>query len=149
MLEMCDCVFLCVCVYVCVCVRAWCVCVMRVWCVCVSVSVSVLCYFIMFIIKYKKNVWCVLCTHAHPLTLTHSHTSHTHLSHTKHTHSHTHTQTHTQTHLSSVVNCVDTNSTQFNADWCLFTSIWRLGSKKIHLASNCMFMVVYGKFTPI
>src|ERR1700722_6713471 len=93
-------------------------------------------------------------------TLTHSHThiTHTPITHTNHTHSHshTHTQTHTQTHLSSVVNCVDTNSAQFNADRYLFTSIRRLGSKKIHLvsnstrkASNCMFKVVYGKFTPI
>ena len=47
------------------------------------------------------------------------------------------------------------NSMQFDADQLLFTSIRRLGSKKIHLvsnltqkASNCVFMVVYGKFTP-
>ena len=123
-------------------------CVLVCVCVCKAHTTYIFCSLLNITIKYNTY------------TLTHSltHITHTPLTHTKHTHSHshTHTQTHTQTHLSSVINCVDTNSTQFYADWCLFTSIRRLGSKKIHLASNstrkalnCMFMVVYGKFTPI
>ena len=105
----------------------------RVW---VSVSECVL----VCVCGYKAHttyIFCILLKilikyNTYTLTHSHTHITHTPITHTKHTHSHshTHTQTHTQTHLSSVVNCVETNSTQFNADRCLFTSIQRLGSKK-------------------
>jgi len=55
-----------------------------------------------------------------------------------------------------IENCVDINSTQFDADLHLFKSIRHHGFKKIHLALNstqkalnCVFRVVYGKFIPI
>ena len=85
-LEMCDCVCLCVCVC------GVCVCGVCVMCVCVSAFVCVFVILLVFAIKCKKNVWCVLYTHTHPLPLTHSrlHTlahlhvcTHTHISHPK------------------------------------------------------------------
>ena len=105
-LEMCDCVCLCVCMYVCVCTCVVCVCDACVVCVC-ECECECMCYFIMFIIKYKKNVWCVLCTHAHPLTLTHSR------SHAL-AHLHTYTRTHAFHTLKEWI-CVDYNSTQFDS----------------------------------
>ena len=98
------------CVYVCV--RAVCVCDVCVWCVCVSVSVCMCVILLLCIIKCKKNVWCVLYTHIHPLTLTHS---------CLHTLTHLHAYTHTHAfHTLKEWICVDYNSTQFNtfrANW--------------------------------
>ena len=96
--------------------------------------------------RIKKNVY-----------LYHFHLCTTHTHHTcTLTPTHTHTKTNTQSYLSSIVNCVDTNSMQFNTFNIDFISIRHLGFKKIHLASNstkkalnCVFVVVYGKFTPI
>ena len=106
---MCDCVCLCVCVYVSVCVRAWCVCVMRVWCVSVSVCECVCVILLLYVIKSKKNVWCVLYTLTHSLTLTHSR------SHTL-AHLHAHTHAHALHTLKEWI-CVDYNSTQFDSFW--------------------------------
>ena len=73
-------------------------------------------YVLFFIKHYNKR--------KHPHSHTHSHTPHTHHIHTHTlTPTHTHTKTHTQSHLSTIVNCVDTNSTQFNVFNVDFISI--------------------------
>ena len=91
-LKRCVCVCVCVseCVSVSVCV--WCVWVVCVWCVCVSEWVCMCCILFIYLIKYKKYMWCVLYTHTHTnthsLTLTHTRAltracAHTRISHPK------------------------------------------------------------------
>ena len=99
----------CVCVCTCVCVCAWCVCVMRVWCVCVSKWVCVFVILLIYVIKYKKTVWCVLYIHTPPLTLIHSR-----LHALAHLHAHTHAHAF---HTLKEWICVDYNSMQFNSFW--------------------------------
>ena len=126
-------------------------------CVCVKHTLRIFLHFI----TYNNKI-----THIHTHTYTHTHTPHTHHTNTPHMHTHTHihahththtcTHKHTQSHISSIENCVDINSTQFDTNLCLFKLIRHHGLKKIPLvsnstqkASNCVFRVVYGKFIPI